>query len=398
MVTITCQVHGKPMPYIKLLKADREIVPAETCEIFYNEQNGEIAMRIHTPAVNENICYVIEAENDFGQTVSNAELFVPNLESQIPQIETPVEKSRPPRVTPLEAKIIRSGTTLVFKSRVEGSPEPEVKWLKNGKEVSLDDDDIMIVTENNISTITIRNMNRKRAGKYEIIAINRAGEARSSGSVVVSDIADSPELRAPRFVTPLQPKTVLENDVVILEATIESYPLSSFNWFINAAPLKNVPNVRIVDKENRSVLIIESFSKTNLGLYTCRAENVAGSVTSTASVQIVDETELEEVFELIEPQFVQKLSPAQIMDGEELTLSCVVTGNPVPVIKWFRNDTQIVERKGTQMLQESNGSCVLTISEVYPEDAGDYTCYASSKIGEATNTVTVAIKGTLNTK
>lgn len=241
-------------------------------------------------------------------------------------------------------------------------------------------------------------MNRKRAGKYEIIAINRTGEARSSGSVVVSDKNDSPELRAPRFEKPLQPKTVLENDVVILEATIESYPLSSFNWFINAAPLKNVPNVRIVDKDNRSVLVIESFNPANAGLYTCRAENVAGSVTSTASVQIVDQTELEEEFEIIEPNFIQKLVPTQIMDGEELTLSCTVIGNPIPIIKWFRNDTQIVERKGTQMLQESNGNCVLTISEVYPEDAGDYTCYASSKIGEATNTVTVSIKGTFNTK
>lgn len=395
VATITCQVHGKPMPQIKWLMANNEIMPAETTEMFYNEQTGEIALRIHTPAINEKICYAIEAENPFGQTVGNAELFVEPEQPTSPdrQIETPSEKSRAPRVTPLEAKIIRSGTTLVFKSRVEGSPEPEIKWLKNGKEVSMDDDDIMIVTENNVSTITIRNMNRKRAGKYEIIAINRAGEARSSGSVVVSDTADSPELRAPRFVTPLQPKTVLENDVVILEATVESYPQSSFNWFVNAAPLKRLPNTRIVDKNNRSVLIIEQFNKANIGLYTCRAENVAGSVTSTASVQIVDETELEEVLELIEPQFMENLKPIQLMDGEELTLSCMVVGNPIPVIKWFRNDTQIIERKGTQMLQETNGNCVLTISEVYPEDAGDYTCYASSKIGEATNTATVTIKG-----
>lgn len=298
-----------------------------------------------------------------------------------------------PRVTPLEARVVKTGSTLVFKSKIQGIPQPEVSWMKNGKNLVIDEN-VTITTEESVSILTITNMNRKRAGKYEIVAINSVGEARSSGSVVVSDTVDSPELRAPRFTIPLQPKTVLEDDVVILEATVESYPQSSFNWFINATPVNKTENCRIINKENKSILIVEPFQKINSGLYTCRAENVAGSVTSTASVKIVQEELLEDVQDLIPPTFTKKLLPLQLMDGDELVLSACITGNPVPNVKWFHNDQLIEERRGTTISQDTDGNCVFTIAEVYPEDAGEYICHASNKIGEASNTITVTIKGT----
>lgn len=393
--TLTCQVHGKPTPLVNWYKGNEIVVPSETVQQFYNESTGEIAIEIMNPIPNELIVYTIQAENNFGRAIGKAQLLVetsePLEELEIPK---PVEQLKSPRVTPLEAKIVKTGSTLVFTSKFQGIPTPDIKWLKNGKELQIDED-VTIITENFTSTVTILNMNRKRVGKYEIVATNKAGEARSSGSVVVSDKKDSEELRAPKFIEPLQPKTVLENDVVILEATVESYPTSSFQWFVNSQPVKTLPDLRIAGKENKSILIVEKFSKTNIGVYTCRAENVAGSVTSTASVQIVPETQLEEVVEFVSPRFIEKLNPIQLMDGDELILPCKVVGHPTPKIEWFRNDQPIIEQKGTTISQENNGLCVLTISEVFPEDAGEYTCYASNKIGDTLCKVTVTVEGIL---
>lgn len=387
--TITCRIDGKPMPEIEWYKGENIVVPSETCQQFYNEETGDAALVIYEPMPNEIATYTIKAVNNFGRAVGKAQLFV---EADQPQ---PVEKPeilRSPRVTPLEAQIVQTGSTLVFKSTFTGTPVPEIKWLKNGKELIVDED-VTIVTQNNISIVTIRNMNRKRAGKYEIVAINKAGEARSSGSVVVSDSKDSDELIAPRFIQPLLPKTVLENDVVIMEATVESFPTSSFQWFVNSTAIKSSVEMRIVAKENKTILIIESFQKSHTGMYMCRAENVAGSVTSTASVKIVEETQLEEVSEFISPRFIEKLKPVQLMDGEQLMLTCRVIGNPTPKIQWFRNEQQLLETKGTTISQEVNGTCSLTITEVFPEDAGEYTCYATNKIGDAINKVSVSIEG-----
>lgn len=387
--TITCRIDGKPMPQIEWYKGDEIVVPTETCQQFFDEVTGDAALVIYEPIQNEIATYTVKAVNEFGRAVGKAQLFV---EADEPMLQEKPEILRSPRVTPLEAQIVKTGSTLILKSSFTGTPQPEIKWLKNGKELVIDDE-VAIATNNNISMVTIKNMNRKRAGKYEIVAVNKAGEARSSGSVVVSDNKDSDELRAPRFIQPLVPKTVLENDVVIMEVTVESFPTSSFQWFVNSTAIKSSVDTRVVAKENKSILIIESFQKTHTGMYMCRAENVAGSVTSTASVKIVEEPELEEVSEFMSPRFVEKLKPVQLMDGEQLTLTCKVIANPTPKILWFRNEQQLLETKGTTISQEVNGTCSLTISEVFPEDAGEYACQAVNKIGEAINSVSVSVEG-----
>lgn len=45
-------------------------------------------------------------------------------------------------------------------------------------------------------------------------------------------------VRAPRFIQPIRPQTVPEEEVVILEAIVESSPLCSFQWFHDNIPIK----------------------------------------------------------------------------------------------------------------------------------------------------------------
>jgi hypothetical protein len=61
------------------------------------------------------------------------------------------------------------------------------------------------------------------------------------------------------------------------------------------------------------------------GIYTCRAENVAGSVTCSATLNVVPDTEWEDVAELVSPTFVKKLANVRVMDGEEVHFTCQVS-------------------------------------------------------------------------
>lgn len=396
--TLRCQIAGTPTPHVQWYRGEESVVPSETVQPFFNEQTGECILEVLNPTPNEMIVYTVQAENNFGRAIGKAQLIVesPDIVSA-PHIADKMmhEVLKAPRVTPLDAKILPTGATLQFTSKYQGTPEPEIQWLRNGRPIDIDDD-VTIETGGQQSTITVRNMSRKRVGKYEIVATNKAGEARSSGSVVVSDATPgAEELRAPRFLEPLQPKTVLENDVVILETTVDSYPNSSFQWFYNSVPVTITPTVRIMAKPNKSVLIVERFAQPNSGMYTCRAENVAGSVTSTASVQLVPaEAQLEEVCDQLSPRFTQRLQPVQLMDGEELVLPCQVIGYPTPMVQWFRNQEPLTNTPGISISQEANGLCTLTIAEVFPEDAGEYTCRATNKIGETSSTVSVIVEGT----
>lgn len=130
------------------------------------------------------------------------------------------------------------------------------------------------------------------------------------------------------------------------------------------------------------------------GSYTCRAENVGGSVTCTASVNIT-ETIWEEAIELISPTFVKRLSPVRVMDGESVNLTCVVEGRPIPRVEWYHNDQPIKEGKEITIVQDMEGICSLAITEVFPEDAGEYTCRAVNPVGEAVCTSSLVVEGIL---
>ena len=81
----------------------------------------------------------------------------------------------------------------------------------------------------------------------------------------------------------------------------------------------------MVTSENKSVLLMREILPEHAGDYTCRAENVAGSVTCTASVNVLPETDWQQVTELVSPTFVKKLANVRVMDGEEVQFTCKVS-------------------------------------------------------------------------
>lgn len=382
------------MPSIKWLCRDEQIVESETTEIFYDEYTGNASVILPEHMNDIPAVYTVVAQNDFGCAISQMEDVHIRKNSNKRVQRRKLRKA--PHVTPLTAQSIRFHDTLLLQSQYGGIPVPNVVWMKNGKPVDVaTDESISIETEANISRLTIADVDRKRAGKYEIVATNEVGEARASCSVMIVSDVDSADLIAPRFVEMLRPKTVLADDCVILEARVESFPLSSFQWFFESQPIVATDVIRIHSADNRAILSVDSFARDMDGMYTCRAENVAGSVTSSASVRLVDtETDLEEHKKETAPRFVNKLEPLQLMDGDALKLTCQVTGYPVPKIQWLCNKHVISETKGFHMLQDSRGICELQIPEIFVEDAGIYVCKAINKCGKATTKANVAIEGT----
>lgn len=357
--------------------------------MFYDETTGDVKLELLDVPVNSLSLYTIEAKNDVGIAVGTAEIF---LEDN--QVAQPARALKAPRVTPLESQVVPNESTLTLETYYSGIPEPSVKWLKNGKEL-IADSNVIIVTENGLSQLTVRDMDRKRGGKYEVVAVNEAGESRASGSVTVSDDIPPADLKAPWFIEPIQPLTVLMHDVVILEAIVDSNPPSSFQWFFQSTPIKVTPTVRIHSADNKSVLIVETFALEHSGIYTCRAENVAGSVTSSATVTLVEgESHLEEIRDYLSPRFVKKLKPGQFMDGDSMQLSCQVIGNPTPRIQWLHNREPLSETRGISIQQDKDGVCKLNIPEVFPEDGGIYTCRAINKFGKAITKTNIVVEGT----
>lgn len=389
-ILITCQVFGSPVPNIKWFKGLEEVIPSETVQITYEEDSGFTALELLNP-VEQSALYTVQADNVFGRAVGNA-----NISLISPTIKKKTKKIKAPKIlTPLRALVVKNATEITFEVEFTADLPYDINWLKNGKEIVLEENVVVVTTTDSTTILTIKNVDRKRSGKYEVVIKNQSGEARSSGSVVVTDDKESLEIQTPRFIQPLSPKMVIEDDVVIMEAVVESNPISSFQWFINGVQVKSNEITRIVTRENKSILMVETFKQSNVGSYTCRAENVGGSVTSTASIKIIESYDDEEVSEFKSPSFIQKIKPVSVMDGEKLYLECKVQGSPIPKVQWFHNNQIIKETKDISILQDNSGICSLTIAEAFPEDGGEYSCKAINSLGEAVCTTQISVEGIL---
>lgn len=81
--------------------------------------------------------------------------------------------------------MVTAGDSVTLEADFEGVPKPEVRWYRNGKEIT-PSDRVNIVVEEHRTTLHIPQVFRPDGGKYEVRATNPAGEARSSGTISVT--------------------------------------------------------------------------------------------------------------------------------------------------------------------------------------------------------------------
>lgn len=71
-----------------------------------------------------------------------------------------------------------------------------------------------------------------------------------------------------------------------------------------------------------------------------------------------------------------------------------VIGKPTPLVTWYHNGEPMKEGKQVSIYQDTEGTCKLAIAEVFPEDAGVYTCRAVNPVGEAVCATALVVEGT----
>jgi len=81
------------------------------------------------------------------------------------------------------------------------------------------------------------------------------------------------------------------------------------------------------------------------------------------------------------PSFLTGLKPEQsINDGSRLDLRVQVKGDPDPQVSWAK-DGKPISSSDIMEVKYKNGTASVTIQEVFPEDAGRYTCKATNTKG-----------------
>lgn len=84
------------------------------------------------------------------------------------------------------------------------------------------------------------------------------------------------------------------------------------------------------------------------------------------------------------PFFREKPDTCAIVDGCPLTLTCVFTGDPEPIVQWFKNDI-ILKEDARVYTSTVNGRSTLTFKESHDYDVGMYKIVARNTLGQVTH-------------
>ncbi|XP_050098043.1 titin-like isoform X1 [Anopheles aquasalis] len=91
------------------------------------------------------------------------------------------------------------------------------------------------------------------------------------------------------------------------------------------------------------------------------------------------------------PKIVEKLQPINTQDGYTVQFECKVEGFPRPSITWFRQTAVIKPSQDFQIYYDDDNVATLIIREVFPEDAGTFTCVAKNIAGFASSSTELIV-------
>ncbi|XP_039576204.1 hemicentin-2 [Passer montanus] len=201
-------------------------------------------------------------------------------------------------------------------------------------------------------------------GFYECTATSKVGVTRARAYVSVSE-------PPPRVITPGNITASPGQDVVMSCVVLGDVPYNlTWSWDGKVAQ----PGHGRSRLLQNSSLEISQVQPGDGGLYECVAQSARG--TATASLWLF----IQEA-----PWVRVERGPRRFSRGQELRLNCTAGGHPQPHSSWRRWGWPL--QQDERVFRDAEGT--LHIRSAVPEDAGNYSCYASSTLGWDEQVVTL---------
>lgn len=128
----------------------------------------------------------------------------------------------------------------------------------------------------------------------------------------------------------------------------------------------------IIDEKTIKLdIIFPEKSERMAGNYKCYAYNALGRSEKSLDVEILSEPSINE-HEKINKEI-------EILDSLPLLIACPISGQPQPSISWFKNNRQLYENETIKFL---NTNRLLSISEAFSWNSGNYSCKGVNRMGE----------------
>ena len=184
------------------------------------------------------------------------------------------------------------------------------------------------------------------------------------------------------------------------------------DWYKGEELLEDVGHVVIVDDEDGETftLALEEAAAQDSGTYKCVASNKAGSITSTATLKVVEpgaesitpskQPSVESGGPDVRPQEISSPyfeEPQQdivydVGEGDTVAFNLNVHGQPEPEVEWFKDDDKLSDG-GNIRVTKNGKKHELRLRDMTIEDSGIYKCIASNEEGMDERTFKLDVEG-----
>ncbi|CAF3840080.1 unnamed protein product, partial [Adineta steineri] len=223
------------------------------------------------------------------------------------------------------------------------------------------------------------------------------------------------EQRAPRVIVPLSDNVVEESMPVIFRSTIDiGSPIGTFTWLKNGQPLVEGDRYITTYDMKPKILTLEILDAkpSDQGTYTVRAANPLGTDETTAKLAIRPATSpdalpsatpkpveikapiptKEEMQQVQPPKVVVPLENVEATKGSPVLLRATIVGTPTPNFVWLKDGQPLMTSNRIRTKYDApTKQVVLQITDVRPEDVGQYVVLATNPAGQDSTGTTLTI-------
>ena len=264
-----------------------------------------------------------------------------------------------------------------------GDLAPDIIWTFTPKDTSdqqpiMDNSKYSISTNKSTeavpvqSTLTVSSFDSRDNGNYQCTATNFRSSLLSTISTVL--IATDPVILTTFFSTSV---VVMENEIVTQDCEVVGEPSPTVKWFVGNTEITEDTSVLTVFPNN--TLRIDTTRLQSGIMYRCQAMNSGSTVSSSFTL----------IVESCPRVVVSPTGPLNSPTQENASLSCDVSGNPVPVSMWtYRrpgSDTpgDLPGIQNNVMEREENGALKVDIIPITQNNQGRYCCEAYTQALES---------------
>ncbi|XP_060118705.1 myosin light chain kinase, smooth muscle isoform X1 [Heteronotia binoei] len=425
-----CSIRGIFSLVIKRVQED-DCGPY-TCEATNDGGVCQVAVEL---TVEENVSK--KSSLPFAAKSSGGRLPVPPVE-QRPSIWSecpPKFATKPNRV------IVREGQTGKFSCKITGRPQPQVTWSKGDMQVQ-QNDRFHVFEKGGIQFLEIENVQLTDAGIYTCTVMNAAGKASvlaelmvqgsdkrevcshplrtSTKSSVTTEAVETSAFRKATsngFAKNLKSTTteLLLEPKYRASVKKETSLISSEETKQSSLERTKEPNAQPPKEEMRGYRVLQKISSTITlqprkistepsttslrweedGKKPKQSMTTGWQAPSTMRLVSLRTKELEDNVELkkstaelkrepqkLPPQFESGPESLEILEGEEVTFKCKVSGKPKANVEWFKEGAQLEAGDRVQIYEEDGIHC-LCLKKTILENSGSYCCTASNVRGQA---------------